>query len=133
MIYRRAHQRCGSCRNRSAVAQCARCSAPLCIAHVPLGGERCSGCEESYRHACARLWPSGWRGAGFLAAAPAAWLLADPLARQWQGKVLVWGAFTSGLALLEAAIILLGGGALLGWLVWRARLALARRRFLAER
>jgi hypothetical protein len=133
MTYRRAVHACGSCQRRAAVATCRRCRAPLCVAHVPFAGERCGTCEESYREAYARMWPSLWHLAGFAAAAPLAWLLRAPLANLWQGKLLAWGGLTSSLAFVDAAVILIGGGSMLGWLFWRLRLQLARRLFLSER
>jgi hypothetical protein len=130
MPYRHPFKACVDCEATTSVGRCARCNGPVCLQHMPFGGERCQHCESDYRAQLGALQLRRWWWAGFAAVLPLATPMIGPWLGMWRGKIWVWGPLTSALSLLDAAVIVIGGGLLLATLMVRSRVLWLRHQFL---
>jgi hypothetical protein len=93
------------CDSEVAAAICARCRGPLCFEHLAPASGRCVDCEHDLQRSLASLPLGRWWAAGFALALPTFYLLAVPLQEGWRRRVWAWGAFSAGVAVLEAFLL----------------------------
>jgi hypothetical protein len=109
-------------------ARCRRCEQALCLEHVPMAGECCMSCEQTYQHELGELGLKRWWWLGFALVWPLLPLALGPVQGAWRLRMWAWGALPTGLAMVEAAtmtfVLALGVG--------HAAVALRRRRYRAR-
>ena len=122
---------CITCHRTDAlVSQCPRCSGPTCLEHTPLGGKRCDRCELEFIDRRGSLRLKLWGLLGFS-------LIWPLFAYFWPSTVprgMFGGGFrlSPGIGAVDLVLICLLAAIALAVGVAGIRVAVERRRFLAE-